>query len=262
MLAVLLALLWRYILVEPDEGVGHTLSRSSFGVIIMLDSLHLSLSDEEFDDLGNYLETIPGAMNIEKVHGFLTALQCSPQLVMPSNFFPYIFGEDHVYDSSEELTKYTGLLLRLWNEISNQLNNNAEFDPIFIEQENGKSPGNEWAEGFLFGMHLDQEGWKVLVDDDDHMGILIPIFALGHEYDPDPELRPDPITDEKRELMLAGIKAYTPKIFEYLKKYRSQSIGLNRSKQIPFRRTSGKIGRNEPCPCGSGLKYKHCCGKN
>lgn len=25
---------------------------------------------------------------------------------------------------------------------------------------------------------------------------------------------------------------------------------------------SGKIGRNEPCPCGSGKKYKKCCGKN
>lgn len=23
-----------------------------------------------------------------------------------------------------------------------------------------------------------------------------------------------------------------------------------------------KVGRNEPCPCGSGLKYKNCCGKN
>ena len=22
-----------------------------------------------------------------------------------------------------------------------------------------------------------------------------------------------------------------------------------------------KVGRNDPCPCGSGLKYKHCCGK-
>ncbi|HPR90006.1 MAG TPA: SEC-C metal-binding domain-containing protein, partial [Synergistaceae bacterium] len=23
-----------------------------------------------------------------------------------------------------------------------------------------------------------------------------------------------------------------------------------------------KTGRNDPCPCGSGKKYKHCCGKN
>jgi SEC-C motif-containing protein len=26
-------------------------------------------------------------------------------------------------------------------------------------------------------------------------------------------------------------------------------------------RTGPKIGRNDPCPCGSGKKYKHCCGK-
>jgi len=27
-------------------------------------------------------------------------------------------------------------------------------------------------------------------------------------------------------------------------------------------KTSGKIGRNEPCPCGSGKKFKRCCGFN
>ena len=27
-------------------------------------------------------------------------------------------------------------------------------------------------------------------------------------------------------------------------------------------RSGPKVGRNEPCPCGSGKKYKHCCGKN
>ena len=26
-------------------------------------------------------------------------------------------------------------------------------------------------------------------------------------------------------------------------------------------RSSGKVGRNEPCPCGSGKKYKKCCGR-
>ena len=27
------------------------------------------------------------------------------------------------------------------------------------------------------------------------------------------------------------------------------------------KRVEKKIGRNEPCPCGGGKKYKHCCGK-
>jgi preprotein translocase subunit SecA len=30
----------------------------------------------------------------------------------------------------------------------------------------------------------------------------------------------------------------------------------------PHRRETPKVGRNDPCPCGSGKKYKHCCGKN
>ena len=31
--------------------------------------------------------------------------------------------------------------------------------------------------------------------------------------------------------------------------------------QQPFVREGRKIGRNEPCPCGSGKKYKHCHGR-
>ncbi|MBF0339857.1 MAG: preprotein translocase subunit SecA [Magnetococcales bacterium] len=29
----------------------------------------------------------------------------------------------------------------------------------------------------------------------------------------------------------------------------------------PFRRDGDKVGRNDPCPCGSGKKFKYCCGK-
>ncbi len=36
---------------------------------------------------------------------------------------------------------------------------------------------------------------------------------------------------------------------------------IDHSDQAPIRRVP-KIGRNEPCPCGSGKKYKKCCGKN
>ncbi len=43
------------------------------------------------------------------------------------------------------------------------------------------------------------------------------------------------------------------KIQEITKKYKL-------SKTV--RRESPKIGRNDPCPCGSGKKYKHCCGRN
>ncbi|MFC1601558.1 preprotein translocase subunit SecA [Candidatus Sumerlaeota bacterium] len=38
--------------------------------------------------------------------------------------------------------------------------------------------------------------------------------------------------------------------------------GSNEPRKVqPFRRQSEKVGRNQPCPCGSGKKFKKCCGK-
>jgi len=31
---------------------------------------------------------------------------------------------------------------------------------------------------------------------------------------------------------------------------------------VTVRRQNPKVGRNDPCPCGSGKKYKYCCGRN
>lgn len=43
------------------------------------------------------------------------------------------------------------------------------------------------------------------------------------------------------------------------KKRKQIKKDFNRSKMVTV---SKKIGRNDPCPCGSGKKYKKCCGKN
>lgn len=43
------------------------------------------------------------------------------------------------------------------------------------------------------------------------------------------------------------------------KKYKAQGALENGGKVVPFKRDSPKVGRNAPCPCGSGLKYKKCC---
>ena len=40
------------------------------------------------------------------------------------------------------------------------------------------------------------------------------------------------------------------------------AVASGEGKITPYRRKTPKIGRNEPCPCGSGKKYKHCCGRN
>jgi preprotein translocase subunit SecA len=37
------------------------------------------------------------------------------------------------------------------------------------------------------------------------------------------------------------------------------TAALDKAKPV---RTGPKVGRNDPCPCGSGKKFKQCCGKN
>ena len=41
----------------------------------------------------------------------------------------------------------------------------------------------------------------------------------------------------------------------------AQSVGQTQAKPETFKRQEKKVGRNEPCPCGSGKKYKQCHGK-
>jgi preprotein translocase subunit SecA len=56
---------------------------------------------------------------------------------------------------------------------------------------------------------------------------------------PEPEAGPGPSAGQP----LAGIAAGAP----------GETVA-------PFVRSDRKVGRNEPCPCGSGRKYKHCHG--
>ena len=44
----------------------------------------------------------------------------------------------------------------------------------------------------------------------------------------------------------------------------AKATGTNKDDSVakgPYRRKQAKIGRNSPCPCGSGKKYKNCCGR-
>jgi len=41
----------------------------------------------------------------------------------------------------------------------------------------------------------------------------------------------------------------------------SHGDGGEAARVNPVKRQGSKVGRNDPCPCGSGKKYKRCCGK-
>ena len=98
-------------------------------------------------------------------------------------------------------------MTRHWNTIAGTLFKGEVYVPLLLEGEDGMVHGNDWARGFMRGMGMRHDGWAELVNDEKHGGCLIPMMMLCHEHDEDPEMRPKPISPEKREEVIVHIAA-------------------------------------------------------
>jgi uncharacterized protein len=98
-------------------------------------------------------------------------------------------------------------------------------------------------------MGMRHDGWAELVNDEEHGGCLIPMMMLCHEHDGDPETRPEPIRPERKEDVIAHMAAGLVAAYRYFRAQRQAESGAHTSE--PWR-TTPKIERNDPCPCGSG----------
>ena len=221
------------------------------------------LTDAELDRLADFLKSCKGgkAMNLEELDGFFSALIAGPEPVMPSEYNREVFGGDLSeaveFSNLEEAQDVLNLMMRHWNKIASTLYKGEIHVPLICEDEKGDLHGNDWACGFMRGMHLRHEGWAELVNDEKHGGCLIPMMMLHHEHDEDPEMRTDPITPEKREQVIALMAAGLMNAYEYFRQEREDDLGVHVDES---RRSTPKVGRNDLCPCGSGKKYKRCCG--
>jgi uncharacterized protein len=226
-------------------------------------SQHDPLTDDELDRLGKFLKECKGgrAMNIEQLDGFFAALIAGPEVVMSSEYYPEVFGgemsDTYEFASLDEANEILGLMMRHWNTIARTLNKGEVYVPLLLEDEDGKAQGNDWARGFIRGMGMRHDGWAELVNDKEHGGCLIPMMMLCHEHDEDPEMRPKPISPEKREEVIVRMAAGLLGAYRY---FRAHPQGGASARTSEPRRSTPKVGRNDPCPCGSGKKYKKFCG--
>lgn len=222
------------------------------------------LTEAELDRLGEFLEGCEGgqAMTLSELDGFFAALVAGPELIMPSEYLPLVLGaelsETGNFETLEEANEILGLMMWHWNTIATTLNNGEMHVPILFEDEKGRIGGNEWAHGFMRGVSMRPEEWAELMDFDTSPGYLFPMMFLDHEHDPDPQLRPPPPAPEKREELITMMAAAPLLIYRHFKQQRQAGPNVRPTVQ---RRAHAKTGRNQPCPCGSGKKYKHCHGR-
>lgn len=227
-----------------------------------------SAEDRKLQVLEDFLDhqAGDGAISLEELDGFFAALHCCPELVLPSEYLPEVFGSDDLgsedlFLNEEHAKLILGLILEHWNTVGNAFRTKEFLLPLLLEDDQGKVYGNDWAIGFLRGVWMRKDAWSEILDDDNKAGWFVPIFALAHENDPDPEMRAykEPMTEEQREKLLAGLSAAVTAMDRYFVPHRKREAAAARDRAT-FRRPEARIGRNEPYYCGSGKKYKKCCG--
>ena len=222
-----------------------------------------ALTDAEFSRLNEFLKRCRGgkAMNIEEADGFFAALIAGPEVVPPSEYLPKVFGGDMSktceFAGLDEANEILGLIMRHWNVIARTLDKGDVYLPMLSEDENGVCQGNDWARGFMCGMDMRKAGWAELLVDEEYGGCMVPVMMLYHEHDEDPELRPGSIGPEQREEIVAQMAAGIVRAYRYFRPHQQPAA---RADEVETNARPGKVGRNDPCPCGSGKKYKRCCG--
>nr|WP_207756947.1 preprotein translocase subunit SecA [Defluviitalea raffinosedens] len=136
------------------------------------------------------------------------------------------------------------------------------------EQEIGEEQMREIERVILLRV-IDQK-WMDHIDNMDQMRQGIGLRAYGQRdplveyqfagYDMFEEMSANIQEDTVRALYHVKI-AYKPER-ERVAEPTSTNRGEESSVKTPYKRKEEKVGRNDPCPCGSGKKYKHCCGRN
>jgi len=212
----------------------------------------IRLSAWELIWLGGFLtsdQVSLDTMNLEQLDGFFAALAAGPVPVPPSEFMKAIWGsEGPAYDSPEQAQFATDLLMRHWDTVVKRLDARLPHRPEIFPGP-PETMGRSWAEGFAMGLDLRQDAWAPIFGHKVAGPFAWMILSLiADQYDPEAEeLAPEDRAEilDTLPLNVLGISLFwrDPKALPRLRPVRS-----------------AKIGRNEPCPCGSGRKYKKCCG--
>ncbi len=215
--------------------------------------------------------------------GFLTGILCIPEIVNPSEWLEMALSPEAVGEDLDGANKILELVFRYYNSIARPSSKDEPFAPCC---DGSLEQCLTWMNGFSRAFFFDEEALEFLLDSEDDREQQLGILLIAHSVsisemqksDLDPELVQEyeqaylysvnnfEVSEpEENKTALKNIAFLVRKLFKPLKQnklknpFHNNTIGGS-GFQGTVRRDTPKVGRNEPCPCGSGKKYKHCHG--
>ena len=192
-------------------------------------------------------------MRCDEVQGFMMALLSGPDALNPTNWLPEILGEESLFDAKER-TEIERLVMAMAADMRMKLNEKILPDLWFYEDEAGNPDFYTWCNAYLYALDIVPTDWFEAVDQEEFEDLFYPIMALGGIYD---EEENGEVILHLNEKELTQLESDLPHVLLDIYWYWQAII----NKPQTVRREGEKVGRNDPCPCGSGKKYKACCGK-
>ncbi len=246
------------------------------------DSTPLSAEErDEFVALFGMDDLPANAMSGEMADGYLTACWIGPDLWPMHHMLAEIFGQSTL-PICQDLVKQERLLAlisRRYQDVQRalalrkeQITPDTTFWPLVASVDpadrvypyqldaQGQRVGHwsckDWANGFACAVRSDDR-WKLLVEDRECTALLAPLALCLEGFHPD---RPSEQFDD--EIRVQGwLTASVYSMHQYWKEHRAGAAATYAGKTVEtFVRDMPKVGRNDPCSCGSGKKFKKCCG--
>ena len=258
-----------------EEGIGSLIgepSKKNLKEAMAHEPMPLTddLTGEELLELDQFLmseATSDETMLLDALDGYLTAIVIGPTTLPTSRWYPGIWGrgkdDGPVFDSPDEAIRIMSLIMRHYNSIVGSLEYDPDtheplFDYLQIEGDDREYvDGEMWAYGFMEGIALCRKDWQALFDDPQGRAWMNPIRLLGDDDLSDEELSLVE-TPEQREVLALQIPESLANIYRFWLPHRKAVHELQLART--YQREQPKVGRNDPCPCGSGKKFKKCCG--
>lgn len=214
--------------------------------------LELRLMDHGNDD---------SMLSLSALDGFLTAVLSGPELVPPSQWWPVLWGGTPPEWSSEhEMKRALDLILGHMNILAHTLCYQPEhFIPVLMANHfEGQEICNaeEWCFGYLRGMVLGN--WPALPDE---LNSSLEVIRLHGSDDRLPQLASLSLPEHQQSVAEVGPAALRLHA-HFLAQRGPNTAPIAAPATTPVTlpvRAAPKIGRNDPCPCGSGKKFKQCC---
>ena len=222
------------------------------------------LDDDEFEELEELLtsDVVPeDCMDLEMLDGFLAAVLASPTRLAPEQWLPAVWsahGDEVSFGSGSQMQRVILLVRRYYNEVATTLGQPEGWEPFCYAASEGDSLaiGEEWIEGFAQGLELWPEDWEAGVPVEAAEAVRNALDALMAPWADEAAEQADEDTRlQWLELAVSGLG-------EIVGQWRKLDLAPLELLSVdrPAGSTPAGVGRNDPCPCGSGKKYKKCCG--